>query len=668
MKETLSSTLRRPPNLFSFPTETDVRFRLMVLLVAGSSLGLGALAAQAVLSFLALAVERQLFSELFALLSSMGTLIVIFGLASWRARRTAAETIRQDALQPFPPLTSDPSAQASFQQMQVYVAQLIMAIPALARRPLQLYWDARDPRPSGTAFGFGRRRCIVLRDGMHAVFRALPDSQAFPAILLHELAHLANDDLDKVTFTNTLDRTFREVATGLLIILDGLTLLALVGGAIFGTTRTFHETRLLILLVAAVNVLLLVQMALIRVVRASVLCAREHYADLRARDWLGDVEPLNEVLRRAGAESEPPPQSSNAFVGVGLVADESGAPQLIDQVYNLAARLNAVHPPFARRVAVLDNASELCRLRWGTMLLSGLLIGLALNAGMNFVSLTNVLLTLDGIVAQRAQASSDLSVVQTLSMLSLVLELGWALTVLSIWLGLGLLPIVGTLGIQMQVDAFAARVRPGRNLAIAPAVLILSTGIVVGGALAPVPNSFSLWGRALALAPLLILAWAIVLTAWALPLRIIAARLFAAHRGERPPDAMRRWLTTLSTLALAPGLLVLYISQIVLSPAVAFGELVGLPIAYSLGALLVALCISVCVWGVGLLLMKLMGLLDPPACAACRAVSARRAGLQLWCSSCGTPLMDWALPAPPIALPFPPTPLQVPSNRKAPPL
>lgn len=661
----------RQLNLFVFPTETDVRFRLMVLLVAGSILGLSPLTAQAVLSTLVPDRSSQtLISELVALLSSFATLLGVFGVSVWRAQHMAEDLIRKGDLRSFPPASSYPAEQTSFLRMQTYIAHLTAAIPALTRLP-QFYWDAHDTQCSGMAFGYRERSNILLRGGMHAAFLKLRTQLVFPAILLHELAHLVNRDLDKSTFTNALDRTFREVVAGMLIVLNGLTLFGLVRGAMFGTSRTPSETGQLIALVIVINLLLLLQIGLVRVMRGSVLRVREHYADLRARDWLGQAAPLCEMLRQAEANAK------QREAAVGAADNGTSTTARVEQglharILRLAARLTTVHPPYTRRLSVLDNADTLGRLQLDTVLLSGLLIGLTLNAGMNLISQANILLTLDSRVNAIVPSSSSYAVVQRLGMVSLLLEIGWASIVIVAWVSLCLLPLVGTLGIQVQVDAFARSNRPGRGLALTAVAFLLAVGIVVGGALAPIPSSFSLWGPALALAPFLMFAWAIVIMVWVVPLSISASRLFSAHRGQHPPDTRRRWLSALAALAVVPGLFVITVSHVFLSQSFAFDDrsapqTIAL-IELIIGALLVALLISACIWGTGLLLMQLLGWFHRPPCPGCGTLKLQQNDLSLWCSSCGVPLMEWALPTPCIDLPLPPEPADTQAQREAPPL
>jgi len=63
-----------------------------------------------------------------------------------------------------------------------------------------------NPAKTGLAFGRVRRRYIALSGGLMTQFYT--DQPAFRAVLLHELAHLRNGDVDKTYLTLAIWRAF----------------------------------------------------------------------------------------------------------------------------------------------------------------------------------------------------------------------------------------------------------------------------------------------------------------------------------------------------------------------------------------------------------------------------------------------------------------------------
>jgi Zn-dependent protease with chaperone function len=74
----------------------------------------------------------------------------------------------------------------------------------------QFVWNPLDPVPTGLAFGRVGRRYVALSGGL--VTRYYTDRPAFRAVVLHELAHLRNRDVDKTYFTVALWYAFLLVA------------------------------------------------------------------------------------------------------------------------------------------------------------------------------------------------------------------------------------------------------------------------------------------------------------------------------------------------------------------------------------------------------------------------------------------------------------------------
>jgi Zn-dependent protease with chaperone function len=129
--------------------------------------------------------------------------------------------------------------------------------------------DPLDRRVTGLAFGRVGRRQIVLSRGL--VQSASTDPDLFRAVMLHELAHVYNGDLESTYLTIA---TWRAWA--------GLVLIPIVPGVIVSGQ-------------VAVGWRLAAAAILVRVVRNATLRSRERYADSQAAQW-GAAHALHRAL------------------------------------------------------------------------------------------------------------------------------------------------------------------------------------------------------------------------------------------------------------------------------------------------------------------------------------------------------------------------------------
>jgi Peptidase family M48 len=176
--------------------------------------------------------------------------------------------------------------------------------------PPRLVWNPLDRTASGVAFGPPWRRTIAITGGL--VVRFASDRRSFRAIVLHELAHLRNRDVDVAFLTVAVWRAFLIVV--LVPLLISLATLALEAPAT----------------VAALAWRLGLLALLVYLTRNAVLRVREHHADIRASIH----EPaIRDVLAASAKPTgrEPP----------------------------AALRM---HPPSADRVAAVDDPSRVLHL------------------------------------------------------------------------------------------------------------------------------------------------------------------------------------------------------------------------------------------------------------------------------------------------------------------
>lgn len=180
--------------------------------------------------------------------------------------------------------------------------------------PPGLRWQPLDRRAIGLAFGPPGGRELAFTGGL--VPLSIRDRPAFRAIVLHELAHFRNRDVDLSYYAIGIWRALLVVA-----IAPFLVVLVLSLPSDPGTVASF-AWRLVALL------------PLVYLIRSGILRAREHDADVRA----STREPaIRRILAAAGdSAGDRPPAAWRRFF--------------------------AWHPTVSERVAVLDDPTPLLRL------------------------------------------------------------------------------------------------------------------------------------------------------------------------------------------------------------------------------------------------------------------------------------------------------------------
>ena len=185
--------------------------------------------------------------------------------------------------------------------------------------PPRFVWNPLRASASGLAFGRAGRYYVALNGGL--VVQHYTDPPAFRAVVLHELAHLRNGDVDKTYFALATWQAF--VALALVPYLLSLA----------GQSFTWA---------VAVTWRVLLLSALLFLTRNALLRTRELYADARAGTWEGPPGALRRVL---GALSRP-------------VGHKEEGPAWRRRVRPLLR----LHPPPEERVQALDDPRRLFRL------------------------------------------------------------------------------------------------------------------------------------------------------------------------------------------------------------------------------------------------------------------------------------------------------------------
>ena len=194
---------------------------------------------------------------------AVGTALVLLAVACLIHWTYPYRMLRRSSLIPFDsPDTEDVAA---------YVTDLCREV-ALSRFPI-LVWNPLNPARTGQAFGSFGRYYVALAGGLIAQFHT--DQSAFRAVVLHELAHLKNEDVDKTYFT--------------LAIWQAFVIAALMPFAASRFRAPASETVELGWRVLALT-------AFVYLTRSAVLRTREFYADVRASVWDGPTGALKSVL------------------------------------------------------------------------------------------------------------------------------------------------------------------------------------------------------------------------------------------------------------------------------------------------------------------------------------------------------------------------------------
>jgi len=194
---------------------------------------------------------------------------------------------------------------------------------AKLREQPTFFWNPLNSAVRGLAFGRPRRHYVALSGGL--VTKYYTDPNAFRAVVLHELAHLRNADVDKTYFAVAVWYAFLAVALVPLLFTAEWEVISAVAWRLVALT------------------------VLVYVARTSVLRIRENYADVRASVW-DDPASLRRVIT--------------------ALADNNQE--------SFWRRLWRMHPSAADRSRILENTTPLFNVGFWETLLAGLTCGIAL--------------------------------------------------------------------------------------------------------------------------------------------------------------------------------------------------------------------------------------------------------------------------------------------------
>lgn len=203
--------------------------------------------------------------------------LAVWWLPAWRIRRRRYEEIGRVV----PSRIASDGALPGGGDLFALLARLQLGTDVAV--PVTYLLDPLDPRCSALAFGRPGRRCIVLSGGLETLSRR--DPVAFRVVLLHELAHIHNRDLDIGFLTIVVWRVFMP-----LLVFNILTNPLMPG--LQGT----NTNSALVALAFATSALELVLAVMAPLLRNSVLRSRELFADAQVYQWGVDTAHTNAML------------------------------------------------------------------------------------------------------------------------------------------------------------------------------------------------------------------------------------------------------------------------------------------------------------------------------------------------------------------------------------
>lgn len=197
-----------------------------------------------------------------------------------------------------------------------------------------------DPSDRAVASVFGSKGEPVLDVGMRAITTYSHDPPAGDAIILHELAHIANGDIRRTQFAEALFRTIGIIGAAFVPV--GIAAM-LVEGVPAATALGFGEHA-----VALLAVYYLAHRAYTR--------NRELHADFRAQLWSANDGTLASALRQEFRSTSGKQGRWNPI--------------------RLARAASAMHPPVRRRLDSLSNPGALIQFTAGAAAFSGVAAGM----------------------------------------------------------------------------------------------------------------------------------------------------------------------------------------------------------------------------------------------------------------------------------------------------
>jgi Zn-dependent protease with chaperone function len=637
-------------NPFAFPVETDVRFVLFMVAILALALSLGELTSlvlnpnqpvpystnsafsavpgQADVFEQNLASNQQLVNDAVnALMFPIGLTFVIFTLAIILYLLHPKLLSRQKKLIPL-----QKEKDHFFYRQTQSLAHMVRVVPA----PTVMIGKGLNSQ-NGQAFGLPQHFFMRLDGGLRLLLRKKPE--AFRAIVLHELAHIANRDIGRTYFAQALwSATILLVLLPLSISMGVVFTLSFIGKALDNTLDLSRLITVTLPTILFIFVQLGVIVAIIAAIRAGLLRTRELYADGRAALW-GAATSLLALLER----NKNPSNIAQLFAWWRL------------------------HPTTQERQSALHNPAYLFQISMDLPFAVGFLF--AIVAG-EFIFLSGVILPgflgvgeiLSTLTAMTASTVQHIPLLfwplMRLSQILLAAS-NLAVPILGLIIILSLAYVVSnTVGLAAQRQAIADLIENGsgcaRYLQMGLTAALMIMGIETAFLIAPDLGLgiifasdpvafFSSKGLVLVLLTFVeFVSATIVAWLWIVYARFLGQKVFGSHTGARPPTWKRRFLT----LAVSGVLIVLFL-PIALLHIIILG--VGMnPILFDWGIILQVfvamfgvLFLYILIFGMSWISIKIYRGIWPPRCPKCRQATFKNNILGQSCGHCGHELSLW---------------------------
>lgn len=615
-------------NPFAFPSETSVRFWLLIITALMLTFDTGSYLGQ-VLGLITFPEWEQSWIESVKFVALPGSLAFSMLIIATLIYRGHPNRIRHaKKLRVISPDTDTQFAIAT---------QELVSISSVSPPP-SIEMANRAQSVDGQAFGLRNRYAVRLGSGLRLLLRR--DPKSFRAIVLHELAHIANKDILPTYFAQAIWFSFVILTVIPLLIFIAYNFIQGQIEKISGGLTLEELIRLFTINVPTVIISLFqigCMLAFVVAIRGSLLRVREIYADWQAKLW-GAGDALMAILRRNSTQDK-------------------------IRRWSYFWRL---HPTSQERLVALEYPEQLFQIKAELPFFVGALLGFLVESMFYLgIALIMIVLKAGGFVTQLIKniipllSSALMNSPFLSSFVFLVIYVtfyGMLLIMILVILALGAIlaySLVGALGLEIQREAVADMVTQRQNLVAylklwKPAVL-LAFGFFIGYFLTP----FSVVGRFTELINLsglkiilmtIIMVGVAALLAWLglIYIRFFARRMMGAHIGASSPQRARRLLTFFTS-----GWLLIFFPPIVLwhiditaianGGAIIFTQWVGALAVVTMGVLFQCTI----VFGVTWVLVQAYRFFRKPRCPSCNQITKKRYAVGEVCEHCGKDLAPW---------------------------
>ena len=530
-------------------------------------------------------------------------MVILLGLSFFFYRRHPGQIISQKKLRALIP-EQDKKLIASVQSLASSAG--VEPMPVIMIGP-----NTQD----GQVFGTKNRTVLRLGQKLKLMQVKSEYKSAYKAIILHEMAHIFNDDVLKTYFAEAMWRAFRIIAS----ILSLLLLLTYIPGYIEGQMPIVLWPIILLPIFFITLFKLVIILVALQWIWRTTLRMREIYADLRAAYW-GAFDGLVQILSSAKERN-----------------------------LRWWKKLWLYHPKESERLHYLQDKTNFFKIKLDASLTMGFLAGMALAGISPVITKSNALY-----LAADSSFGNALGFVAIGTGLLFYLGFGLVLA----WL------LATSLGLQVQRQAVVDRfyfssgawpyfrlfipaflyhiafeigvyMTPYNTLQIDPFLFILGS---IRRAQIFDPNLIANLYSFL-LFPVWILFSTCTLFYWLVAIRFVSKRFIGAAMGDIPPRGRIRLVTALSTFSLP----FLYIPSALARNWLLTWNSENLKIAViSLFVVSLAVMIaSVIAW-----ILLTVTNAKPAICPSCQQQASTNLSKAIYCSNCHMPFSIWLFRSP----------------------